>query len=407
MAATHTVGRREYSLQSSRIIQNVLPKIILIDEDIRNAGFTAFYSRVDKEMTAQEKFFWDVDEYLSLTDTTSAAVSGTTGTTINVSNPKYFIPGQIWVNTRTSEVMQIKSVNNSSSEITVTRAISALNSGGGTAAAAINSGDTLVRLSPAVGENSSRQTTQTTTPTETYNYCQAMRWDLSLSRRQIKRAYETGDEMPYQTKKQMQEAMKQLNGTLIAGERGRFTNDSGDDVTLTRGIKNVPTTYTWSVGGTMHENSLDEFLVEEGFRKGSRNKVLFASTKVILAFTQIGKDRLSYNFVDFGTKQGGMGIRVLSYMSPDGGELMIVEDRFLSDAYNGTAIGVDMSQLKRKVFSRNGFDDDLHIIPDTQDNDDVGKVSTLYCDMGLQYGAEQHHFLITTVDGGAIGTSSL
>jgi len=64
---------------------------------------------------------------------------------------------------------------------------------------------------------------------------------------------------------------------------------------------------------------------------------------------------------------------------------------------------VDLSQLKRRVFSRNGFNDDLHIMMGTQDNDDLGNTDTLYADMGQQYGAEQNHFLITNVSGGAKG----
>jgi len=396
-------GRRDFnSAQSGRIIQNVLPAIILVDENINDAAFLAFYSRTPVQNTAQEKFTWDVDEFLSLTDTVDGAVSGTTATTIGVDNVTRFIPGQLWINKRTGEVMYIKSVNTATSNINVTRAVSALNSGGGTAAAAINDGDTLVRLAPAVGETSGRQVTQTTTPTAVFNYAQMFRWDLSLSERQIKRQYETGDELPYQTKKQMKEAQMALNRAFLAGERGRYTNDDGQDVTLTGGMKNVPTSYTWSVGGTMHEYAFDEFLVENGLRKGSRNKMLFASTQVILAISEMTKDRVSYD-INLGTKSSPVGIQVMEYMAPNGGRLMVVEDRFLSEAYNGQAVGVDMTQLKRRVFSRNGKNGDLHIIPDTQDVDDLGTVSTMYADMGLQWGAEQNHFLITGVTGGAKG----
>ena len=400
------IGRRQFDTQSSRIIPNVMKSIILIDSNLNDAGFLAFFSRVPKEITAQEKFNWDVDNFLTLTDTVDGAVTGTTATTIGVDNPTRYIPGQLWLNKRTGEIYQVTAVNTATSNITVKRAVTALSSSGGTAAAAISDADTLIRLAPAVGENSSRQSTQTTTPTAVFNYTQAFRWDLSLSRRQIKRQYETGDELPYQTQKQLKEAQKQLNAAFIDGERARFTSN-GDDITLTAGIRGVPSTHTWAVGGTMHENSLDEFLVENGLRQGSRNKVLFASTNVILAFTQVAKERLTHNIVPFGPAKGGMGMQVLEYMAPNGGKLMIVEDRHLSEAHNGDAIGVDMGQLKRKVFTRNGFDDDLHFIADTQDKDDLGFVTTLYGDMGLQYGAEQTHFKITGVTGGAIGTSSL
>ena len=402
MAATHIIGRRGYSTQSGRIIPNVLPRIILIDDNIVDAGFLAFYSKVPVQTTDQEQFKWDIDQYLSITDTVDGAVADTAQETIQVDNPKYFIAGQLWLVKRTGEIMHVKSVNNSTSNVVFTRAVTALNSSGGTAAAAIVDADTLVRVAPAVGENSSRQSTQTTTPSEVSNYCQQFRFELGLSRRQMKRKYETGDELPYQRKKIMKEARMAMNRQFLVGEKARYTDDDGEDVTLTTGIKPVISTYTWSVGGTMHEYEWDEFLVEEGLRRGSRNKVLFSSTNVLLAASQMVKDRVEYT-VPFGQGAKKVGITVMEYKAPNGGNIMMVEDRFLSEAMNGTAIGVDMTELHRRVFSRNGFNDDLHIMLGTQDPDDVGNTDTLYADMGLQYGAEQNHFLITNVEGGAKG----
>ena len=403
MAATHIQGRRSFDTQSGRIIPNVLPRIILIDEDIIAASFLAFFSKVGTQTTEQEKFTWDVDEFLAVTDTLSAAVSSTTQETIDVSNPKYFLPNQTWGNQRTGEVVLVRQVNTSTSQLTVTRAVTALNSSGGTAAAAMNSGDTLVKQAPAVSENSTRQGVQTTTPTEVYNYAQMFRWELSLSDRQIKRRFETEDELPYQDMKIMKEARMALNRAMLTGERARFTDSTGDDVTLTRGMKNVPTTYTWSVGGTMNEYDWDEFLVEEGLRRGSANKMIFASTNFILALSEMTKDRLSYATAGFGPYNARVGLQVMEYMAPNGRKVGIVEDRHLSDAWNGTAIGVDMTELKRRVFSRNGRSGDLHVKLNTQDMDDMGQINTLYADMGLQWGPEQHHFLITNVEGGAKG----
>ena len=401
-AATHVVGLRAYDTQSGRIIPNVLQRLILIDRDPSKAAFLAFYSRVPMQTTETESFTWDVDQYLALTDLVNGAVADVTQETVTVDNPKYFIPGQLWTNVRTGEFMLVKSVNNSTSQVTFTRQVTALNSSGGTAAAAIVDNDTLARVAPAVSENSVRQNTQTTTPTATTNYAQQFRWELGLSRRQMKRRFETEDELPYQRMKIMNEARMALNRQFLIGEKARYTDDNGDDVTLTGGIKKAISTYSWSVGGTLYEYEWDEFLVEEGLRKGSPNKVLFCSTNVILALNQMAKDRVQYS-VGFGQGARSVGITVMEYMAPNGGRIMALEDRYLSEAFNGIAIGVDMSELKRRVFSRNGFNDDLHIIMGTQDNDDLGNTDTLFGDMGLQYGAEQHHFLITNVEGGAKG----
>lgn len=401
--ATTVQGRRQYDTQSSRIIPNVMKSILLIDADPNTAGFLTFFNKCKKETTPQEKFTWDVDTYLDLTDTTAAAATAS-ATAVDVTTPGRWLPGQLWVNNRTGEIVYVSAINTSTSQVTLVRGVTALNSSGGTAAAAMNSGDTLVRLGPIVGEDNTRQTTQTTTPTEVYNYSQVFRWDLSMSRRQIKREYETGDELPYQVKKQLNEARKQLNATFIDGERARFTLN-GVDYTSTKGIRTVPSTYTYDAGGVLYETQLDDFLISEGMRTGSRNKMLFCSADVLAAFVEMGKERLHYDLVKITSAQGSMGIRVVEYMAGNGGNLMLVEDRYLTEARAGVAIGVDMDQIVRKVFSGNGYDDDLHYITDTQDKDDLGYVTTLTGDMGLQYGAEQCHFLITNVSGGATGSS--
>ena len=77
MPATHVVGLRKYSTQSGRIVTNVLPKIILINENINDAAFLAFFSECKKVTTPQEKITWDVDEYLAIKDLVNGAVSGT------------------------------------------------------------------------------------------------------------------------------------------------------------------------------------------------------------------------------------------------------------------------------------------------------------------------------------------
>jgi len=403
MAATHEIGRRQYDVRSSRIIPNVLPRILLLDANLNEAGFLAFFSRLKAERTKQEKFPWDVDEYLETSDTTSAAV-GATVEDIDVSNPKYFNVGQTWQNSRTGEYIHIQTVSPGLGRIKATRGLTALNSSGGTAAAAMNSGDTLLKRAPAVGEDSRRQATQTTTPTEVFGYSQEYRYDLSFSNRQIKRSFENGMEKDYQMKKSLQDARKDINRAFLFNEKARFTDANTGDTTLTQGIRGVPTTYTWAVGGVMYENDFDEFLVEEGLRKGSQNKIMFASTQLILAITQMTKDRLTYNVVNFQQQKRKIGISVIEYMAPNGRRLMIVEDRNISDDYNGEAYGIDMQELKRRVFSSGNRSGELHIISGTQDKDDLGEINTLYGDMGLQWGVEAAHFKITGVSGGAKGS---
>jgi len=397
----NVIGRRQYDTRSNRIIPNVLPKIILIDRNIQDAGYLAFISKPSSRATLQEKVTWDTDEFRAIKDTVDGAVTSTTQTTIKFDNPSYFNVGELWANARTGEVVQISSVNTSTQIVEVIRAVTALNSSGGTAAAAINDADTFNRIATAVGENSPRQQTVTTSTSEVYNYCQIFRMDLSMSERQIKREFENDNEYSYQQMKMLKEFRMDMDRAHLFGERARFTNNAGDDTTLMQGIRPSISTNTFSVGGTLYKSELDEWLVEEGMRYGSRDKMLFASTDVILAFTQMVDTNLSFQ-VDLVGKEGvTFGVSVLRYIAPNGGRLMIIEDRNISEQYNGEAYLVDMTQMERRVFSNNGRSGEMHIIPNTQDPDDPGRVDTIMGDCTVTWGSEKTHGKLTGVAGGS------
>ena len=400
MAVTYQTGRRAYSDRSSRIIQNVMPKILLLDRNISDAGFIVFFNRLKTALTKTETINWDTDKYLPDTDTLSAAVSSTTQTLIPVTNISYYNTNQAWQNNRTLEVVGITAVNTATSNISVTRSL------GTTAAANMNSGDTLVRLGTFVGENSTRQTFQSTIPTAVSNYTQQMRMDLSMSERQIKREFENDNELPMQQFKILQEFRKDMDRTFLFMEKGRGVDSSGDDYTTTDGLKTIISSNTFAVNGTLYKSDLDEFMVEQGMRYGSRDKILFASTDVILAFVEMVDANLTYQ-VNVAPQTGkAFGTEVLKYVAPNGHSMLIVEDRNISNYYNGEAYLADMSQLTRHTFTNNGHTGELHIIKDTKDPDDPGKVDTLMGDMGLSYGDEINYAKITGVSGGSYSANS-
>ena len=402
--ATIATGKRQFDDRSDRIIPNVMETIILTDRDLQEGNFLTFYSRVPTETTRQEKFNWDVDDFLPVFDNIDATFNSA-AIDIGVDNPSRFVPGQTWRVKRTGELMRVVSVNEGTSKVRMLRAISALSSGGGTAAAGVVADDRLIRLMPTVGEDNRRQTTQTTIPAQVFNYSQAIRYELDMSRRQRKRSFLSGDsEWSYQVEKTLLQARKDINGAFLANERGRYNDPDEGDVTLTEGMINVPTTNVFAVnGGTLYQNALNEWLVEEGLRRGPRNKVLVASTDLILAITEMYNDIAHFN-VAMDVGKASMGVQVMSITSPNGGQMMIVEDRFLSDNYNGDGVLVAFQDVRRVVFSNHGINDELHWELGTEDNDDNGSAQTLIGDMGLKWGDEVVHGLITgATAGGAKG----
>ena len=403
-AISISTGRRQYDDRSDRIIPNVMPNLILTDRDLQEGSFLTFFSRVPTETTRQEKVQWDVDDFMPVSDQVDASYTAAE-VNIGVDNPARFAKGQTYRVKRTGEVMRVESVNIGTSKVRMTRAISALSSGGGTAAAAVVLDDVLIRLMPAVGEDNRRQPTQTTIPEQVFTYTQPIRYEMEMSRRQRKRSFLSGEsEWSYQVEKTLLQARKDINGAFLANERGRFTDPDEGDITLTRGMMNVPTTNILAVGGgTLYQNALNEWLVEEGMRRGPRNKVLVSSTDLVLAITEMFNELAHFN-VDMKVGKSSMGVQVISYMSPNGGQLMVVEDRFLSDNYNGDGVLVSFQEVKRPVFSNHGINDELHWEHNTQDPDDMGAAWTLIGDFGLKWGDEIVHGKITgATAGGAKG----
>jgi hypothetical protein len=377
-----------------------MPKILLLDRNIADVGFIVFFNRLKSATTKTENFKWDTDTYLPSSDVLSAAVASTTQTLIPVTNISYFNTNQAWQNARTLEVLGINAVNGSTSNISVTRSL------GTTAAQAMVAGDALVRLGTFVGENSTRQTFQSTIPTAVENFTQQMRMDLSMSERQIKREFENDNELPLQQFKILQEFRMDMDRTFLFMEKSRGLDAAGDDITTTDGLKTIINSNTFAVNGTLYKSDLDEFMVEQGMRYGSRDKILFASTDVILAFVEMVDQNLTFQ-VNVAPQMGkAFGTEVLKYVAPNGHSMLIVEDRNISNYFNGEAYLADMSQLTRQVFSNNSRTGELHIIKDTKDNDDLGLVSTLAGDFGLSYGDEVNYAKITGVSGGSYSANA-
>lgn len=187
---------------------------------------------------------------------------------------------------------------------------------------------------------------------------------------------------------------------FLFGEKRDTTNSQGERITTTQGLWNVPTTNVLSVGGVLYEYDLDEWLVENGFRDGSDEKFLLASTQLILGFSEMTKDR-----IELGIYPTALGIPVpaMVYTSPTGKRMTIMEDRAITESENGSGLLLDMDVVKKRVFSNNGISGEFEIIEDTEDKDDLGTAKTIVADCCVQWGAQQHHGKITGVTGGAKG----
>ncbi len=400
--ATNKIGRRQFDYQEALHFQNILPDIVFVDGNLEEAMFLAWLNQLQFKTTPTKKYSVYEDAWLPLTDTTTAEASST-AETIAVTTAAAYIPGLLFKVKSTGEVIRVKTVSETGSYITADRAVGrdSTNSSG-TAAATIPSGATLVRLGPSQGEVSSRQIHQSTTPAEVFNYSEKMRAEIRMTDVQRKTKHITGNDWSYQMDKAFKQFRKDLNGKLYFGERNK-TTIGGQEHWMTGGLNSFISTNSLSVSGTLHEYAFDKWLEEEGMRYGSSEKLLLSSNTVIRALTEIGKDRISIDRVNLGNKDLKLGVKVLSYTSPTGKTLRIMEDRFLSTAYAGYAFLVDMSVVGLRDFSGDGLNGKPHIKENTQDpeSDDFG--AAIIADVGFDSGPEKHHGVISGVTAGAKG----
>jgi len=401
--ATNKQGRRLYSFQTALHVQNIMPDIVFVDGNLEEAGFLAWLNQMEMVLTPTKQFDFYEDDWLPATDTVNGAVTGTTATQITVDTIAAYIPGHLWQNKRTGEVYYVKSTSQTAGTIEVERAVGYNSTDTtGTTAAAISDEDTLIRLGPTQGEVSTRQTAQSTTPSQVYNYAEKMRGEVIMSDWQRKVKHITGADWDYQLDKAFKQFRKDLNGKLYVGERNSLTLN-GQAHYLTGGLDFYISTNILAASGTLHEYQFDQWLVDEAMRYGPSEKLMLCSSNVIRAITEMAKDQISIQRVNLGTKDMALGVQVLRYVSPTGRTLRIMEDRFLSTALQGHARVIDTQVCKLRHFSGDGIDGRPRLIPNTQDVDADDFASTIVADIGLETGPEKHHGKLSGVTAGAAG----
>ena len=396
-------GRRIYSDQTALHVKNILSDLVLVDGNLEEAGFLAWLNQVPMVLTQTKQFDFYEDTWLPSTDQVNGAVSGTTATTIAVDTPLAFIANQLWMNKRTGEIYYVLSVNTSAKTIEVEREVGR-DSGNstGTAAAAINDNDVLIRIGGSHGEVTKRQVAQSTTPTQVFNYAEKSRYEIQMSDWQRKVKHITGNDWPYQLDKTFKQARKDLNGKLYIGERNSRTIN-GQQHFFMGGLDFYISTNVLAASGTLHEYQFDQWLVDEAMRFGPGEKVCMASSNVIRAITEMAKDQIEIRKVNLGSKDVVMGVQVLRYVSPTGKTLSFMEDRFLSESLQGHARVIDMTVCRLRHFSGDGLDGRPKLTPNTQDVDSDDHVATIQWDMGLEVGPEKHHGKLSGVTAGASG----
>ena len=400
--ATNKQGRRTEDFQTDLHVKNILPQLVHVNGNLEEAMFLALLNELPMVSTPIKKFSYYLDDWLPSTDTTDAAVTST-ATTIGVTTPLAFLTGHLWRNKRTSEVIYVTSVGQTSIEAERQVGYDSTNSTG-TAAAAMNSGDTLIRIGATMGEVSRRQIHQSTVPVEVFNYAEKKRYEITMSDVERKTRMITGNDWDYQVDKAFQQARKDMNGWLYIGERNK-TTINGQQHWLAGGIDQFITTTALSVSGTLHEYAFDQWLIDNGMRYGPTIKTLLASSAVLRAISEIAKDKIEYRVAPLTGGEGqnlGMGVNVISY-NAGGKRINMVEDRFLTETMSGHARVVDLSVCRIRTFDGDGLSGAPQMKYSTQEIDADDFSDAIVMDLGMEWGPGKHHGKISGVTAGSAG----
>jgi hypothetical protein len=353
--------------------------------------------------TTDVRFQWDEKDYQSSYTQINAVGGYSVGiTSFVVDDASIFTIRDTVRNHRTAEEYQILTVTPATNTITVLRNI------GSTGQFALNDNDGLEIIGNAMEQASSSPNENNANTTTVYNYAQIQRKSLSESGTRIRTNSTPGMSYEDFVTIELAEAMKRIETTLIFGKRHLDTTNYTKEMYFTNGIENIISTNTTAVGGTLSETAWENFLVDQAFAYGSKEKIMICGSAFFKCFKKWATDSYSVGLsVGVGVRTG---IGVSEYIAPTGQILKIYQhELFRSGLFTGLGIVIDASALKLRytdgsqnppadMLYKNGL---LQFGENIQAPDIDGVKSEYFSELGLELRNESWHALISGVTGPA------
>jgi hypothetical protein len=336
--------------------------------------------KMRKRKAKAPKAEWIENESMPRFDTTSATAASNAAT-IGVTTGNYFRVGDFVRNTATGEGLEVTAT--ASATINVTRAI------GGTAAAAMASGDELFIVSNVNQEGSLMREIKTPQMTAKFNYCQIVRTPFGVTGTEAATELHTGSTRKTLQATQGVEHMRSWEQIALFGAKREDTAVSGKPKRFAGGAVEFITSNVTNVGGALTEAAFLTFL-RTGFRYGSDRKVLVASPLVVSAIEGYARTNIQVT----NDRANTYGIQMRSYVSGQG-TVDIVMSRALNDSvnYKGWAFLFDLDSLFYVPLR------DTKLLEDIQAND-ADKIEDEYrTEATFVYEQERRHAILKGVTG--------
>lgn len=355
--------------------------------------FTQFLNALENVIPARNPIVrWMEDELDPRVDTLTTAETAAS-TSWGIAHPEYFTVDDVVHVPRTNENVSVTAVDTAANTIDVTRSI------GAEPAAALVVDDVLRVIGSARAEGDVSRGINSTLEVEQLNYLQIQRTSLGATNTQLATEMYDGNDLEYQAAKKLILHLKDMEQTLLFGQRALNTATLAVDGStqykrFTAGVTEFIQTNRVDIGGILTESELDA-ICRVNFRYGQSRKVALCSPLVMQAVNNFAKDKLVTVPAD---ERYGLALR--EYRSPFG-DLVLVNHWLLSgDVYGGYMIILDFDNIVLRVLrGRDGSNRFARRVRNIQANDQDARKDELLSEYGLQVIQEKTHGLVTGVLG--------
>jgi len=356
-----------------------------------SAPLNALLSLGSSESTDDPEFKNFRDELPEREMTVNGAVADTTTGTITIDagdDNKYAIAGAIVVNAGTGEVMHV-TADCTATTLTVTRNI------GGTTFQIADGADLFV-AGFAAAEGAGSPTAISFDATVASNYTQIFRTAFGVTNTLNATNLRTGNKEQEAMTKALKLHMSDIERAMIFGFKNEANGSSAAPTRYTGGLINslsnvvdIATDYaSWGGGnaGEMSEIGLDDMLIQNVFKYGSKEKICFVGDRAASKLQRFGKDRWAPQ-----TVQGSYGVNLTQYQTFAGNLNVHLHPQFRQiPGMRDSMLIVDFPFLKYRYLEGR----DTSLLENRQSNDDDGVKHEYLTECGLELLQDQVHTYI-------------
>lgn len=390
MAGTTVLGQRSTGLvlQDNRKI-DISETIKLLEPDA--TPLTTLSNALGTKATVNPEFFWLEDELKARFDAVDTTTG--TGTSVRVDRIEKFSVGDTVLVPRTMELMHVDAVTTGTSTLTVERGV-------GGSAVALADNDELMIIGRAFPEGDTAPSARSMNPVKVTNYTQIYKNTVESTGTLIHSdSFTRPNDWPYQARKVLEEHKKDQEYTRLFGKpREDLTGGSNrQPLRFTGGCTHFIQTNITDIaslnGGLLTESEFWEWL-STLTRYGSKKVLVLAARLVVNALQEFPRSKLQVM-----DRAQTYGVTMTQMVSPHGEARIVTHDLLEGSVFGGTAIGLDMSQIRRRVLANSEGSRDTHLRPNVQSPGLDGRQDEYLTEDGLEFGQEKCHGILEGVTG--------